>query len=131
MLKNDTSKNTVYKMLQTTNKLYNRTFSYADEDTLTIHQPEVEEAFDAVAAAEAEAAANAEAKREEAERIIDEIDLDAEYVEESGYPDMNEIENDAAAASGSTISLVVGGILITGGAGVVIASNRKIKKGKG
>ena len=111
--------------------LYNRTFSYADEATLTIHQPEVEEAFDAVAAAEAEAAAKAEAKREEAERIIDEIDLDAEYVEESGYPDMNEIENDAAAASGSTISLVVGGILITGGAGVVIASNRKIKKGKG
>ena len=111
--------------------LYNRTFSYADEDTLTIHQPEVEEAFDAVAAAEEEAAANAKAKREEAERIIDEIDLDAEYVEESGYPDMNEIENDAAAASGSTISLVVGGILITGGAGVVIASNRKIKKGKG
>ena len=111
--------------------LYNRTFSYADEDTLTIHQPEVEEAFDAVAAAEAEAAAKAEAKREEAERIIDEIDLDAEYGEDTGYPDVYEPENDTTAASGSTISLVVGGILITGGAGVVIASNRKIKKGKG
>lgn len=111
--------------------LYNRTFSYADEDTLTLHQPEVEEAFDAVAAAEAEAAAKAEAKREEAERIIDEIDLDAEYGEDTGYPDVYEPENDTTAASGSTISLIVGGILITGGAGVVIASNRKIKKGKG
>ena len=111
--------------------LYNRTFSYADEDTLTIHQPEVEEAFDAVAAAEAEAAAKAEAKREESERIIDEIDLDAEYGEESGFPDVYVPENDTTAASGSTISLIVGGILITGGAGVVIASNRKIKKGKG
>ena len=105
--------------------------SYAEEGTPAVREAEVEEAFDAVAAAEAESAARAEAEKEEAERIIDVIDLDEEYAGESGDADICNIELEAPAASGSTISLIAGGILIIGGAGVIVASNRKIRNSKG
>lgn len=97
----------------------------------------MEEAIDEVALAEAEAEARAQAEAEakaEAEKVADVFDIDETEEKFSETPEASGAEKEKPAErqgiSGSYLALIVGLVLIVLGGAVILASSRKIRKGK-